>query len=428
VKERKDRVDDALHATRAAVEEGIIAGGGAALLYATKALKDLEGANDDQDIGIEIVRRAIQAPIRQIAENAGDEGSVVVNTLLAQKDNNFGYNAQSGEYTDLREGRDCRPCESRSRRAAGCSIGCGPSHHHRSHHLGQEIDALISFIAGIKSVPLDGPAKRHLPDSILRDIVLDQSQARKLFSKNPEVFLQLAQHEDVARDVVAVGYRRKKLKYFEQLLSDPQYFLDELLRLNCKPEALWQKFFEANTWIFGYGLSYQFLSELDGHRLEQVVRGSDLAGRGKRSDAVMKTRGLISSMCFVEIKRHDTSLLDARQYRPSVWSPSSELIGGISQIQKTVHSAIESIGRTLRPADAGGTPTGEVLFNIEPRSILVIGSLKEFQSDRGLNEQMFGSFELFRRNTWRPEIVTFDELLERARFIVEHEPAVREAD
>jgi hypothetical protein len=294
--------------------------------------------------------------------------------------------------------------------------------------VGQEIDALISFIAGIKSVPLDGPAKRHLPDSILRDIVLDQSQARKLFSKNPEVFLQLAQHEDVARDVVAVGYRRKKLKYFEQLLSDPQYFLDELLRLNCKPEALWQKFFEANTWIFGYGLSYQFLSELDGHRLEQVVRGSDLAGRGKRSDAVMKTRGLISSMCFVEIKRHDTSLLDARQYRPSVWSPSSELIGGISQIQKTVHSAIESIGRTLRPADAGGTPTGEVLFNIEPRSILVIGSLKEFQSDRGLNEQMFGSFELFRRNTWRPEIVTFDELLERARFIVEHEPAVREAD
>ena len=101
VKERKDRVDDALHATRAAVEEGIIAGGGSALLYATKALKDLEGANDDQDVGIEIVRRAIQAPIRQIAENAGDEGSVVVNTLLAQKDSNFGYDAQNGEYIDL---------------------------------------------------------------------------------------------------------------------------------------------------------------------------------------------------------------------------------------------------------------------------------------------------------------------------------------
>ena len=101
VKERKDRVDDALHATRAAVEEGIIAGGGAALLYATKALKDLQGANDDQNVGIDIIRRALQAPIRQIAENAGDEGSVVVGKLLEQKDNNFGYDAQTGEYTDM---------------------------------------------------------------------------------------------------------------------------------------------------------------------------------------------------------------------------------------------------------------------------------------------------------------------------------------
>ncbi len=101
VKERKDRVDDALHATRAAVEEGIIAGGGSALLYATKALKDLEGTNDDQDVGIDIVRRAIQAPIRQIVENAGDEGSVIVGKMLEQKDTNFGYDAQNGEYTDL---------------------------------------------------------------------------------------------------------------------------------------------------------------------------------------------------------------------------------------------------------------------------------------------------------------------------------------
>lgn len=101
VKERKDRVDDALHATRAAVEEGIIAGGGAALLYATKALKDLEGENDDQDVGIEIIRRAIQAPIRQIAENAGEEGSVIVGKLLEQKDTNYGFDAQSGEYCDM---------------------------------------------------------------------------------------------------------------------------------------------------------------------------------------------------------------------------------------------------------------------------------------------------------------------------------------
>jgi chaperonin GroEL len=103
VKERKDRVDDALHATRAAVEEGIIAGGGAALLYATKALKDLEGENDDQDVGIEIIRRAIQSPIRQIVENAGEEASVVVGKMMEQKDFNYGYDAQRGEYANLVE-------------------------------------------------------------------------------------------------------------------------------------------------------------------------------------------------------------------------------------------------------------------------------------------------------------------------------------
>ena len=101
VKERKDRVDDAMHATRAAVEEGVIAGGGAALLYATKVLKDLKGDNRDQEAGIDIIRRAIQAPIRQIAENAGAEGSIVVGHLMDQKNANYGYNAQTGEYVDL---------------------------------------------------------------------------------------------------------------------------------------------------------------------------------------------------------------------------------------------------------------------------------------------------------------------------------------
>ncbi|USG60979.1 chaperonin GroEL [Sneathiella marina] len=101
VKERKDRVDDALHATRAAVEEGIVAGGGVALLYASRALEGLEGENDDQNVGINIVKRALQAPCRQIAENAGSDGAVVVGKLLEQDSMTFGFNAQSGEYTEL---------------------------------------------------------------------------------------------------------------------------------------------------------------------------------------------------------------------------------------------------------------------------------------------------------------------------------------
>ena len=101
VKERKDRVDDAMHATRAAVEEGIVAGGGAALLYATRAIEKVRVANDDQRRGVDIVRRALEAPARQIAENAGVDGSVVVGRLLDQKETNYGYDAQKGEYGDL---------------------------------------------------------------------------------------------------------------------------------------------------------------------------------------------------------------------------------------------------------------------------------------------------------------------------------------
>ena len=101
VKERKDRIDDALHATRAAVREGIVAGGGSALLYATKALEKVKTDNQDQNVGIDIIRKALQAPLRQIAENAGVDGAVVAGKLLESKDTNFGYNAQTNEYVDM---------------------------------------------------------------------------------------------------------------------------------------------------------------------------------------------------------------------------------------------------------------------------------------------------------------------------------------
>jgi chaperonin GroEL len=101
VKERKDRVDDALHATRAAVEEGVVAGGGAALLYTGRNLGKIEVGNDDQRVGTEIVRRALQTPVRQIAENAGHDGAVVAGKMSEQKDKNFGFDAQEGKYKDL---------------------------------------------------------------------------------------------------------------------------------------------------------------------------------------------------------------------------------------------------------------------------------------------------------------------------------------
>jgi chaperonin GroEL len=101
VKEKKDRVDDAMHATRAAVEEGVVAGGGVALLYAVKALQALQPENNDQKVGIEIVRKALQSPVRQIAENAGTDGSIVVGKLLDKGSATWGYDAQNGEYVDM---------------------------------------------------------------------------------------------------------------------------------------------------------------------------------------------------------------------------------------------------------------------------------------------------------------------------------------
>src|SRR5690606_28022045 len=101
VKERKDRVDDALNATRAAVQEGIVVGGGVALVQAAKALDGLKGANSDQDVGINIIRRALEAPLRQISENSGVDGAVVAGKIRESDSTSFGFNAQTEEYGDM---------------------------------------------------------------------------------------------------------------------------------------------------------------------------------------------------------------------------------------------------------------------------------------------------------------------------------------
>lgn len=184
-------------------------------------------------------------------------------------------------------------------------------------------------------------------------------------------------------------------------------------------ERLWQLFFERNQWIFGYGLFYVFTSSLDQGRLEQVVAGTSLDAPGKRVDALLRSRGRISSLCFAEIKTHATRLLEPTQYRADVWAPSRELTGAIAQVQKTVDRAEHALGNRLDSRHPNGAPTGETAFLIRPRSIVVIGNLSEFRTERGINETQFASFELFRRQIVAPEVLTFDELYERARFIVE---------
>lgn len=295
----------------------------------------------------------------------------------------------------------------------------GPLEKEHFSFVGKEITALSEFLAGIKTAEFPTEGALHLTDEAVREIILNRAEAQKVFSEHEAMFVEIAQSENLQKDLIAVGYRRKQLERFERLLSDPIAFESELADAGGSPERVWQMFFEQNTWIFGYGLAFQFLSALSERKLEQIVRGHDLTGAGKRADAVMRTNGLISSLCFVEIKRHDTPLLGAHPYRAGCWAPSSELSGAISQVQTTVHEAVEAIGRKFTPASPSGDPTGETVFNVEPRSFLVVGSLDEFRSENGVNEPKYRSFELLRQNTKRPEIVTFDELLERARFIVE---------
>ena len=132
VKERKDRVDDALHATRAAVEEGVVPGGGVALLRAIKALDGLKVENDDQKVGINIVKKALQTPARQIFANAGEDGSVIVGKILENNKYNYGYNAQTHAYGDLVAEGVIDPDQGRALRPAGRRVRRRPAHHHRS--------------------------------------------------------------------------------------------------------------------------------------------------------------------------------------------------------------------------------------------------------------------------------------------------------
>lgn len=260
----------------------------------------------------------------------------------------------------------------------------------------------------------------NVTDAELRKLLLSPEQVRSLIVQNQELVLELASSEITKSDLVALGYRKKQLERFEKLLCDPDYFGQERRSSGTTDEGVWQQFFEKNKWIFGYGLTYIFLAGLDDRKLEQVVIGHTFADRGKRADAVMKTKGAVEALCLVEIKKNSTPLLKATPYRPTCFSPSDELSGGVAQLQGTLEQAVRKLSDKIELQNEDGDPSGDELFSYQPRSFLVIGSLTEFETPGGINKDKYRSFELFRRNTIRPEIVTFDELYQRAKFIVEN--------
>ncbi len=286
--------------------------------------------------------------------------------------------------------------------------------------VGEEIGRFCEFLANIQSVDFKNRAKVNISDDDRRKIVLTIHQAKAFLSDNQELFSEVLKSEVTTEDLVAVGFRKKQLSVYHRLLNDQSYFDDLKKMKNCSNEDLWQKYFEKNPWVFGYGLGYIFLSSLDDKKLEQVVQGYSVDSHGKRVDALMKTKGIISNLCFVEIKTHTTALLEAKPYRSGCWAPSKKLAGAIAQVQGTVASAVENLSIRINPSDSEGNPTGEEIYNYQPKSYLVIGSMGEFVSEQGVNKDKLRSFELLRKNTSNPEIITFDELYERAKFIVQH--------
>ncbi len=284
----------------------------------------------------------------------------------------------------------------------------------------KEIIKLRDFLNSLQLVQFPNDQKLHVSDDQFQQMLLSPAQLRAAMTLNPELVSELARTEITHADIVALAYRRKQLERFERLLADLDYFEEEKNASGHTDEALWQDFFEHNKWIFGYGLAYVFLSNFDARKLEQIIIGHDLTTFGKRSDAVMKTRGAIQALCLVEIKKHTTPLLQNTPYRAGCWAPSEDLAGGISQLQGTVAQVAKDVESRLDSKDKQSGPTGEMVFTYEPRSFLIIGNLEQFNTKHGVHEEKYRSFELLRRNTDHPEILTYDELLHRARFIVEN--------
>lgn len=273
---------------------------------------------------------------------------------------------------------------------------------------GDEIRRLKEFLAGVKmlDIPHDGTFNVDYDD--LRLVRAPDAEANRVIESRPDLVAEFVRNNITAEDIVALGYRRAQLDTFKIMLSQPDL-----------SEGDWQAFFEKNHWIFGYGLAYVFTTSLDDRDLQQTLRGSSLFKSGKIPDGIMKTRAAINALCLVEIKKNGTQLLKQGPYRSGTWAPTVELSGAVAQSQENVRAALDELGVQHKVTDDDGYPSGEELYSVQPRSFLVVGNLNEFRGEYGVNVARFRSFEDFRRNIRQPEIITFDELYERAKFIVD---------
>ncbi|GAB3903272.1 DUF4263 domain-containing protein [Larkinella knui] len=302
------------------------------------------------------------------------------------------------------------------------SAESGNPHKNGYSFRGQEVNNLYLFLKGLNELDLENENSFKIDDSSLKKLLIDSEQATRIVIENQDLIIDALKNNVTKTDIVALGYRKSQLNIFKLLLEDEAFFISEKEKLNKGDEAVWQSFFERNTWILGYGLDYIINTPLDNKKLEQVVSGYSISSSGKRADALLKTKGIVNALGFCEIKTHRTTLLKqiSTPYRSSCWAISEELAGSISQSQRTVHQSILNIRTCLRLTDDEDNLTGETAYIYNPKSYVIIGSLSEFITIKGANEAKYSSFEMYRRNTKSPEIITFDELYERASYIVGH--------
>jgi hypothetical protein len=265
-----------------------------------------------------------------------------------------------------------------------------------------------------------------IPQNSLRLVVGDESELARLLAGQDRTMLLEAVRTAVGgalteKDIRLISNRKAQLDRFRQLLTDQEYF-DQERQQAAGPEAVWQSLFEENPWIFGYGLNLVACEPLNDGKLERITTGANIfTGAGKRSDAVMRSKGFISSLLLCEIKTHKTPLLAGTPYRlPDVYQVSKDVVGAVAQVQKTAHKALRLVtGELHRLYEDDGTPTDIEISTIRPRQVLVIGRLSEFSERGSTNPEKIASFEQYRRSIQDVEVMTFDELYERACFIVE---------
>jgi hypothetical protein len=288
---------------------------------------------------------------------------------------------------------------------------------------GEEVGRLYIFLKAIKEVQFPNDTTFNVTDTQLQKMLLDNNQVAQLIQHNIEKVQQALINNVTEKDIINFGYRKAQLEIFGKLLNEDGYFDTHKQITNNNStqgdEAVWQKFFEKNTWILGYGLDYIFNTELDDKKLEQVTSGADVFSKGKRTDALLKSQGAINSLCFCELKLSSHKLLKQVKtaYRGESWQISDALAGAIAQVQKTVQKAIKQFSTKTEIKNDQDDLTGETLYLYHPKAFILIGDLNEFISDDRINENKFSAFEMFRKNLRNVEIVTYDELYQRAYHI-----------